>query len=56
MYKEAKTLTEDIEHFGVGGEEKAVTFDHVYRELNVEADRLANEAMDGKRSWIECRK
>ena len=38
----------------VFGDSKAVTFEHVYRELNSEADRLANEAMDGKRSWIEC--
>eukprot|EP00536_Pseudo-nitzschia_multiseries_P009509 jgi/Psemu1/258210/estExt_Genewise1Plus.C_2660023 len=28
-----------------------ITFEHVYREDNTIADKLANEAMDGKRSW-----
>ena len=32
-----------------------ITFEHVYRESNTVADRLANEAMDGQRSWISTK-
>lgn len=47
FYKEAKSIISDIEkkydaHF---------SFQHVYRKDNVVADRLANEAMDQRRSW-----
>jgi len=37
LYGEARLLAHKIGH---------VTFEHVRRELNTEADRLANEAMD----------
>ena len=37
LYEEARGLARQIGH---------VTFEHVRRELNKEADRLANQAMD----------
>lgn len=37
LYEEARRLVRDVGH---------VTFEHVRRELNKDADRLANEAMD----------
>jgi ribonuclease HI len=37
LYRDARTLVDRLDR---------VTFEHVRRELNVEADRLANKAMD----------
>lgn len=38
---------------GKGGTGRSVVFEHVRRELNADADRRANRAMDTKRSEIE---
>jgi len=52
LYIEAKGLIESFEKWGVGGEEgDAVKLEHVYRDSNKDADALANEAMDQRRSW-----
>jgi hypothetical protein len=43
LYEEARRLAARIGH---------VTFEHVRREHNQDADRLANEAMDEAADWI----
>lgn len=49
-YEEARGLVDEIRKLA-GGKRDAVTFEHVFREQNLEADLLANEAMDQKKTW-----
>lgn len=50
--EEAKRLVKQLkDDYGIDSSESSIEFEHVYRDQNRDADRLANEAMDQKRSW-----
>jgi len=53
LYKQAKTYVSQITNSNNNKQNDVVsfTFQHVYRNDNKIADKLANEAMDQKRSW-----
>jgi len=48
LYREANSLIAQIRSIS----QAKISFQHVYRDHNKTADRLANEAMDSQRSWV----
>jgi len=64
LYLECKSLLEEIKNVDTassktqkGSDSKGsysveISYEHIYRENNKEADRLANEAMDEQKCWV----
>lgn len=54
LYDECCRVSDQIADFcGRRGLVLGMTFEHVYRNSNAEADDLANEAIDKQKSWVE---